>query len=94
MLRQRQLFAENFLLRAKFRQLLRQFCPARYIEQRHATGAGAQRIQLAARGAPALVDLHRDLSVDFGAGQLFQQLGAFAGFGIQEGGKLALRQHH
>ncbi|MNI85712.1 hypothetical protein D3C73_1427330 [compost metagenome] len=36
----------------------------------------------------------RNLSVDFGAGQLFQQLSALLGFGVKEGGKLPLRQQH
>jgi hypothetical protein len=29
-----------------------------------------------------------NLAVDFGAGQLFQQLGAFFRFGVEEGGEL------
>ena len=35
-----------------------------------------------------------NLTVDFGAGQLFQQLGAIARLGIKEGGKLPLREQH
>ena len=36
-------------------------------------------------------DLRGNLAVNFGTGQLFQQLGALFRFSIQEGGELPLR---
>ena len=41
-----------------------------------------------------LKDHGGDLAVDLGAGQLFQQFSPIARFGIEEGGKLSLREQH
>ena len=63
-------------------------------QQLHAVGAGFELLQL----LPGLTRLfkhpHRDVAVDFRAGQLLQQFGPVVGAGVQKSGKAALGQQH
>ena len=63
-------------------------------EQLHTVGLGLQALQRLAGIAGALEHGLRNLAVNFRAGQLFQQFGAFVGFGFQKGRKPALCQQH
>ncbi len=55
---------------------------------------GLALLQLAACRLVFFKYHRRDLAVDLGAGQLFQQLGSLFRFGIQEGSKLPLGEQH
>ncbi|MNE93784.1 hypothetical protein D3C80_1916770 [compost metagenome] len=53
-----------------------------------------QSVQIAFRLFVLFEYLCRQPPINLGAGQFFQQFGTFVGLGVQEGGELALRQHH
>jgi len=63
-------------------------------EQFHAVGAGFELVELAFRFARLFEHLARNLAVDLGAGQFFEQFGAFVGAGVEEGRKAALGEQH
>ena len=63
-------------------------------QQLHAIGMGLVFLQRLACIACAFEHGLRNLAVDVGAGEFFQQLGAFVGAGLQKGRKAALGQQH
>ena len=63
-------------------------------QQLHAVGMGLVFLQRLARIACAFEHGLRNLAVDVGAGEFFQQLGTFVGAGLQKGRKAALGQQH
>ncbi len=63
-------------------------------EQLDPFGAGAQLVKADLHLAGLLEHPLRNLPVDLGAGQLFQQLGALVGVGLEKSGETALGQQH
>ena len=64
------------------------------VQRLHALQQGLLLFQLLACFAGTLKHSLRDLAVDLGAGQLFEQLGTLVGVGVQKSRKTALRQQH
>ena len=64
------------------------------IQQLHALCLGLLLLQGLAGVARSFENGLRDATVDIGAGQFFEQLGALIGRGLQEGGKASLGQQH
>ena len=62
--------------------------------QCHAVGAGLELGQFVPGFARLLEDLARDFTVDFAAGQFFEQFGALVGAGVQKGREAALGEQH
>ena len=63
-------------------------------QQQDAGGLRLDFFQLDAGLLMFFKDLGGNLAVNFGPGELFQQLGALLRFGVEEGGELPLRQQH
>ena len=61
-----------------------------FAQQYHTAGLGLKLVEVVTRLLMFFKHLRGNLAVNFGAGQLFQQLGALFRFGVEEGGKLAL----
>lgn len=82
-----QLFVEVSGLQLQFGALLSG-------QQRHPVGTCLELVEQMLGVARLFENPARDVTVDFGAGQFFEQIGSLVGAGIQEGCKTALGQKH